>query len=124
VNFKVDENMPADLLVMLRGEGHEVADVVGEGLAGEDDLAVLKAATDEDRILVTFDLDFADIRQYPPGTHAGIVVFRLHDQRWKTLEAPARRSLTESNLEKLQQGLAIVDETRIRYKRPRKKDRP
>jgi predicted nuclease of predicted toxin-antitoxin system len=111
--------MPADLAAMLQGEGHDVVDVIGEGLAGEDDPPVLRAAAKEDRILVTFDLDFADIRQYLPGTHAGIVVFRLRDQRWKTLEGPARRSLTESNLEKLKQGLAIVNETRIRYKRPR-----
>jgi hypothetical protein len=30
---------------------------------------------------MTFDLDFADVRHYPPGSHGGIVVFRLHDQR-------------------------------------------
>jgi len=116
--------MPADLAVMLQAEGHDVADVAGEGLAGADDPPVLGAATKEDRILITFDLDFANIRQYPPGSHAGIVVFRLRDQRWKTLEGTARRSLTESNLEKLKEGLAIVDETRIRYKRPPREDSP
>jgi len=120
VRFKLDENMPADLAGMLRTEGHDVHDVVAEGLKGEDDPPVLRAATREDRILVTFDLDFVDIRQYPPGTHAGIVIFRLQDQRWKTLEGPARRSLTDSNLVKLERGLAIVDEMRIRFRRPRK----
>jgi predicted nuclease of predicted toxin-antitoxin system len=124
LKFKLDENMPADLAAMLHKEGHNVADIVGEGLAGEDDLPILKVAAKEGRILLTFDLDFADIRQYQPGTHAGIVVFRLRDQRWKTLEDPARRALTEDNLEKLQQGLAIVDETRIRYKRPHRKGSP
>jgi predicted nuclease of predicted toxin-antitoxin system len=95
--------MPLDLATMLQKEGHGVADVAGEGLGGEDDLPVLQAAVREDRILVTFDLDFADIRAYPPGTHAGVVVFRLRDQRWQTLEGPARPSLTESNLEMLEQ---------------------
>jgi predicted nuclease of predicted toxin-antitoxin system len=124
VKFKLDENMPADLATLLRAGGHDVADVVGEGLAGEDDTAVLHAAAQEERILATFDLDFADIRTFPPGSHAGIVVFRLRDQRWATLEAPARRSLTETNLNKLERGLAIVDEARIRYKRPRRTDEP
>ena len=105
MKFKLDENMPADLAAMLQKEGHDVADVAGEGLAGEDDLPVLRAAAKEDRILVTFDLDFADIRQYPPGTHAGIIVFRLRDQRWKTLEDPARHSLTENRFGKTATGI-------------------
>ena len=120
MKVKLDENMPADLATMLREEGHDVADVVEEGLGGEDDPPVLKAETDEERILITFDLDFADIRHYPPGTHGGIVVFRLHDQRWRALEGLARRALTQQNLEKLGQGLAIVDETRMRYRRARR----
>jgi len=122
MKFKLDENMPADLATRLRQQGHDVADVVQEGLAGEQDPPVLAAAAAEERILLTFDLDFADIRNYPPGTHAGIVVFRLHDQRWKTLEGPVRRLLAGSKLEDLEKGLAIVDETRVRCRRAKKKD--
>jgi predicted nuclease of predicted toxin-antitoxin system len=117
VKFKLDENMPADLKTYLREAGHDVADVVGEGLAGEDDPPVLSAATVEKRILLTFDLDFADVRHYPPGNHAGIVVFRLQDQRWKTLQGPVTRLLAGGTLDNLENGLAIVDETRVRYKR-------
>ena len=124
MRFKLDENLPADLAEMLRKAGHDVHDVVGEGLAGEGDPPVLAAASRENRILVTFDLDFADVRQYPPGSHAGIVVFRLDDQRWRVLEEFARRALTENNLKRLERGLAIVDETRIRFRRPRKTDHP
>jgi predicted nuclease of predicted toxin-antitoxin system len=119
LNFKLDENMPADLATHLREAGHEVANVVEEGLGGEDDPPVLTAATAEGRILLTFDLDFADVRHYPPGTHAGIVVFRLHDQRWRTLQGPVTRLLAEGKLEDLDKGLAIGDETQVRYKRPK-----
>ena len=118
MNFKLDENMPADLATVLRDQGHDAADVAGEALAGAKDPRVLKAATAEGRVWMTFDLDFADIRQYPPGSHAGIVVFRLRDQRWATLQGPVGRLLAGGNLENLAKGLAIVDETRIRYKRP------
>ena len=75
MRFKLDENMPRDAATRLIDEGYDVETVIGEGLGGEDDPPVLRAATDEGRILLTFDLDFADIRRYPPGTHAGIVVF-------------------------------------------------
>ena len=53
-------------------------------------------------------------------SHAGIVVFRLRDQRWKTLEAPLARLIADGGLKSLKNGLAVVDETRIRWKRPKK----
>lgn len=121
MKFKLDENMPADLATHLREAGHEVADAVGEGLGGADDPPVLAAATAEGRILLTFDLDFADVRHYPPGSHAGIVVFRLQDQRWRTLAGPVSRLLAGGKLFDLERGLAIVDETRVRCKRPKQK---
>jgi hypothetical protein len=65
---------------------------------------------------LTFDLDFADIRQYPIGSHAGIIVFRLHDQRWAILEKPARRVVESDLFSRLQSGLAIVDESRVRIR--------
>jgi predicted nuclease of predicted toxin-antitoxin system len=119
MKFKLDENMPADLATVLRQEGHDATDVEEEGMAGGEDPSVLQAATLEARVLLTFDTDFADIRQYPPGTHGGIVVFRLRDQRWQTLEGRVRRILARRNLQKLPQGLAVVDETRVRYRPPR-----
>jgi predicted nuclease of predicted toxin-antitoxin system len=122
VKFKLDENLPADLATHLRDKGHDAEGVVDEGLGGEDDPPVLAAATAEGRVLLTFDLDFADVRNYPPGTHGGIVVFRLQDQRWRTLEGPVTRLLASGNLESLEKGLAIVDETRVRCKRPKKGD--
>ena len=32
------------------------------------------------RVLVSLDVGLGDIRAYPPGSHAGIVVLRLTDQ--------------------------------------------
>ncbi len=119
MKIKLDENLPADLATLLRKAGHDTRTVAEEGLAGHDDLPVLGAAVSERRILMTFDTDFADIRTYPTGTHAGIVVFRLREQRWKSLQGPARRLIAGRVLEKLGCGLAIVEEWRVRYRRPR-----
>src|SRR5262249_23712526 len=119
--FKLDENMPADLTNWLREHGADVSNIHEEGLVGEDDPPVLEAALNEGRTSLTFDLDFADVRNYPPGTHCGIVVFRLRDQRWKTLERPVSRLFGEGTLEKLKDGLAIVNETRVRWKRAKRK---
>ena len=41
---------------------------------------VASACLREERVLLTQDTDFADIRMYPPGEYPGIVVFRLPSQ--------------------------------------------
>lgn len=75
MRVKLDENLPADLAELLRSANHDVVTLPEEELGGAKDPIVSAAVTQEDRLLMTFDLDFADIRKYPVGTHAGIVVF-------------------------------------------------
>lgn len=116
MKIKLDENMPVALADMLRGAGHDVETVTDENLSGKDDITILKKATEEDRILMTFDLDFADIREYPLGTHAGIVVFRVNDQRWAVFKESAERLMDSKRLENMNHGLAVVDENRIRIR--------
>jgi len=107
MKIKLDENLPKALAALLRAAGHDVATLVEETLGGADDPQIIQATASEGRLLMTFDLDFADIRRYPIGSHAGIVVFRLHDQRWAVLEGPARRLLASGVLERLQRGLRL-----------------
>jgi predicted nuclease of predicted toxin-antitoxin system len=116
MKVKLDENMPAGLRELLRQAGHDALTVGEEALSGAVDPRILEAATAENRVLMTFDLDFADVRHFPIGSHAGIVVFRLHDQRWAILEEPARDLLASGILERLRGGLAIVDEARVRMR--------
>ncbi|WP_368861807.1 DUF5615 family PIN-like protein [Frankia gtarii] len=53
---------------------------VAEGLTGRCDPEVLAAAVEENRMVFTLGRGFGNIRTYPPGSHSGIVVFRLDDQ--------------------------------------------
>ncbi len=113
--------MPADLAALLVKSGHDVHGVIEEGLGRSEDFVIVLAARREQRILMTFDTDFADIRHYPPGTHPGIIVFRLRDQRWASLAPQARRLLEQGELEHLANSLAIVSETRVRLRRSKTK---
>jgi hypothetical protein len=78
--FKLDESVPGDAKALFRDAGHEVDTVLEERLGGEPDRKVFDACQTEDRILVTLDLDFADIRQYPPAEHAGVWIPRPKSQ--------------------------------------------
>jgi hypothetical protein len=76
VRFKLDENLPIELLDDLRTAGHEADGLRDEGLIGAPDGALLALVRREGRVLLTLDKGIADVRAYPPGTHAGIVLFR------------------------------------------------
>lgn len=60
----------------LRAAGWECDTVFDEALAGAEDARVSERCQVERRVLFTIDLDFADIRMYPPSEYVGIVVFR------------------------------------------------
>ena len=79
MRFKLDENLPIQLKGLFTESGHDVT-VLEQGMGGATDSDVASACLAEKRILVTQDMDFADIRMYPPGEHPGIVVFRLPRQ--------------------------------------------
>lgn len=114
--IKLDENMPADLKTYLRSAGHDVTDASEEGLAGALDESLVAVALSERRTLFTFDTDFANIRDYPIGSHAGIVVFRLEDQRWAILKQAVSSVLKSGMMERLASGLAVVNERQIRVR--------
>jgi predicted nuclease of predicted toxin-antitoxin system len=77
LRFKFDENMPAEAAELFRNAGHDAATVLDQSLGGQPDPNIAKVCQDEDRVLVTLDLDFADIRAYPPASCPGIIVLRL-----------------------------------------------
>ncbi len=77
MKLKLDENLPESLVPALSALGHDVENVRKEGLGGQNDPNVWKAAQKEGRFLITQDLDFSDIRQFKPGTHHGLMLVRL-----------------------------------------------
>ena len=66
-------------MAFLRTLGHEVEFARDIGLAAAPDQDIAARAKTTAAALLTRDLDFADIRQYPPEDYAGIVVLRLPD---------------------------------------------
>jgi predicted nuclease of predicted toxin-antitoxin system len=88
---KLDENMPVEAVELLRAAGWMCDTVHDEGLAGADDPTVAAACEAEARVLFTLDLDFADVRAYPPNKYVGIVVFRpAEPSRRQVLQLVAR----------------------------------
>lgn len=80
MQFKIDENLPLELVEMLSASGHEAMTVPQQALKGTNDPNLIDTCRAEDRALVTLDLDFADIRAYPPHSTPGMIVLRVGRQ--------------------------------------------
>ena len=116
MRFKLDENMPAEAADSLRRAGHDAATVPEQTLSGEPDSVISAVCRGERRTLVTLDTDFADLRTYPPETHAGIVVRRLRRQDRAHVVATLERLLPLLASEPLAGLLWVVDEERVRVR--------
>ncbi|MGH9070504.1 MAG: DUF5615 family PIN-like protein [Acidimicrobiales bacterium] len=92
MRFKLDENIDVRAKATLAGAGHDVATVAEEGLSGATDPVIAATVAREDRVLVSFDRGFGDLRAYPPGTHPGIVVLRLRSQDLASVTAALGRA--------------------------------
>ncbi len=82
MQFKIDENLPieiAELLINVNA-GHNAKTVNDQQLQGVRDPILIDACKSENRILVTLDTDFTDIRAYPPQEFSGIIVLRVGSQ--------------------------------------------
>ena len=54
-------------------------------MVGKPDPQVESVCQTEQRVLVTLDLDFSDIRTYPPSQYLGIIVLRPRKQSKPTV---------------------------------------
>jgi predicted nuclease of predicted toxin-antitoxin system len=117
VKFKLDENLPVSSTAILTSAGHDVDTVTQEGLIGAPDPDVVTAATAAGRILISLDRGLGDIRAYPPGSHAGIVVLRLTDQ-----SAAATKAISDlaslTNPDSLAGAVAVLQRGLLRIRHP------
>jgi predicted nuclease of predicted toxin-antitoxin system len=116
MRFKVDENLPVEVAQLFRVAGHEAATVLDQDLRGRDDRTGAIVCQQEARALVTLDLDFADIRTYPPAHHAGMLVLRLQRQDKPHVLEVFARVIPRLSQEPLAQRLWIVEENRLRMR--------
>jgi predicted nuclease of predicted toxin-antitoxin system len=116
MKFKVDENLPIEVAEMLRQGGHDAATVLEQHLGGGDDAQLAALCQLESRILVTLDMDFSDIRNYPPAEFPGLVVLRLRQQDKPHVLDVLVRLVQVLDQEPIEGCLWIVEENRIRIR--------
>lgn len=105
-----------EIAELLRDAGHDALTVDEQALTGSPDVDLAQICKSEERILITLDTDFADLRRYPPEKSPGLLVLRLGKQGKRHVLSVFRRILQVLSEESIKGHLWIVDETRIRIR--------
>ncbi len=102
---------------MLRSAEHDAVSVLDQNLGGATDPGVAEVCRAEGRIVVTLDIGFADMRQYPPQDYAGLIVLRMKRQDKPSILRAFGRAMRVFSLEPVDGALWIVEEERVRIRR-------
>ncbi len=114
--FKIDENLPVEVALLFKEAGYDAMTAAEQSLEGCVDPLIAQVCRDEQRAIVTLDLDFADIRTYPPASYFGIIVLRLHNQAKPFVLDVIRQLIPLLEREALLGKLWVVNEQTLRIR--------
>jgi predicted nuclease of predicted toxin-antitoxin system len=109
MRFLADMGVDQRIVDWLRTQGHDAIHLREQGMHRAADVDIFAKAIAEDRIVLTFDLDFGEILALAGAAVVSVVLFRLNNTRTpfvqKRLEAVLAADATA-----LEQGAIIVVE--------------
>jgi hypothetical protein len=91
--------------------------VIEQGMAGWKDTELWRRIQTESRFLVTADKGFADIRSYPPGTHAGVMLLRPDQDGIRPMVELIEKVLQSYDLNALAGWTTVVTSRGVRVRR-------
>lgn len=116
MRFKIDENLPVEVASILQQADHDAETVHSEQLTGANVQQLFSICQKENRVLVTLDIGFADIRTYPPANFGGLIVLRLKRQDKQYVLDIIHKIIPAFEKKELEGHLWIVEEKRIRIR--------
>ena len=115
MRFNLDENLGRRTQEVFRQMGHDARTVRDENMGGCSDQLLYETCLSENRCVVTFDLDFADLTRFPVNQSEGIVVIRVpQNPSLELLDRLIRQFLQAIETEPISGNLWIVEVGRIR----------
>lgn len=117
MKFLLDQNLSPLTTDFLRALGYDVVDIRELDLYGAPDERIAEEAKKHQRIIITFDSDFADILELPVGSHPGVKRLKVIPQTADILHPILERELLFLTTEKIEGCLVIIDNKKVRIKR-------
>lgn len=117
MKFLADMGVSMRTVTWLRQQGHEAIHLREEGLQRLPDDQILAKGKAEDRIVLTFDLDFGYLLAVSKASLPSVVIFRLNDERAENVNQRLAAVLALCESELLAGAVVTVTETRVRVRR-------
>jgi len=117
MRFLADMGVAVGVVNWLRQNGHDTKHLRDEGLHRIPNGEIFAKAVSENRIIITFDLDFGEIVALSKREKVSIVLFRLHNTRTSHL-INRLSAMLEDSADALREGAVVVVEEsrhRVRY---------
>jgi len=111
-----DQNILTETVTFLRSLGHDVTSTRECGLSCAGDAEVLDEAVRQDRVLLTYNADFSDIRSFPVGTHSGIMRLRVLEQTAECLHPILERALQQLEKRDVSGKLVTLSRSSVRIR--------
>ena len=118
MKLKLDENLSRHLKQILSALNNDVTTAAEQGLLSKLDTTVAGAANSEERMLLTLDLEFGDLRKYPPGHHPGIILFRPRSFGPLAVNRFVEQFVRSADLHLFAGCVVVVEPSRVRVRRP------
>lgn len=119
MHFKIDEDLPAQVVQRLRDRGYDASSVLDQNMGGWKDSDLWQAVQEHRQFLVTADKGFGDIRIYPPETHGGVLLLRPSEDGIRPVLDMLDRVLATYRIETLAGFLVVATPQSIRIRRGR-----
>jgi len=117
MRFLADAGISPRTVEFLRQSGHDAAHVRDYGMQRSPDRAIVERAQAEDRILLTFDLDFGEVLALGVRERPSVVIFRLMDETPATVNGRLAAVLAEQAATLDSGALVLVEDTRYRVRK-------
>ena len=117
MKIKLDENIPHQLSPVLTALGHDVRSVFDQGLTGHSDETIWRAVAEEQRLLVTQDVDFGRVAAAGAMEGPGVLLLRLGMPSRGTLLKRAKALFQSEDVSRWRGCVVVATERKIRVRR-------
>lgn len=116
MRFLCDMGVSLRVVDWLREKGHNGTHLRDEGLQRLPNGEIFTKAIAEDRIVVTFDLDFGELAAMAGGLLTSVILFRRRNARADHVIARLSAALEHSAASLRQGAVVVVEESRLRIR--------
>lgn len=117
MRFLADMGVSHRVIEWLHGAGHDAVHLRDEGLQRLPNGDIFQKGFDEQRIVLTFDLDFGEILAGSAGKIVSVILFRLHNTGSEHVMERLQTVLEQSAAELLSGAIVVVEEGRHRVRK-------